>query len=231
MFWLRWRLRWERWTRQGSPAFWLAPVSFLLLCLFLFTLAEINMKNTILAVAENQGKVIATEAIHESILRRVVNDASFRDLIFYKTDQEGRIVLLQPNTLRINQLAAETAIDVQQTLSNLNEKDIQIPLGQMTGVRLLAGWGPLLHVRMLPIGNVKVEPVESFEEAGINQTKHMIYLHVEASIRILIPLVSSEIPVSTRIPIATTIISGAVPNVYLRGESAMHPSLDLKNDS
>lgn len=227
VFWLRIRLKFERWTRRGSAAYWVVPFTLIGICFLLFLLAEWNLKNTILAMAEAKGRALATEAVNEAIRNRVSNGSNFRDLVYVKTDQQGRIVLVQPNTLRINHIAAETTLDVQNALSNLKEANLSVPLGQMSGTRLLAHMGPGIHVRILPIGSVKVKPVESFEEAGINQTKHMVFLDVEAVVRIVVPMVSSEIPVNTRVPISTTIISGEVPKVYLRGDTPSRTSLDV----
>ncbi|MDD2422488.1 MAG: sporulation protein YunB [Heliobacteriaceae bacterium] len=231
MYRFRWRLKWQRWTRHGSGFYWLVPLGLAVLGMVLFVLAEWNLKSPLLAMAEVRGVALATEAINEAIRHRVANDANFRDLVFYKTDQQGRIVLLQPNTLRINQLAAETTLDVQQALAGLQETTLAIPMGQMLGTRLLASLGPNIYVRILPIGSVRVKPVELFEEAGINQTKHMVFLDVEAVVRIVVPMVTAEMPVCTRVAIATTIISGAVPNVYLRGETPVKPVVDVEKTS
>nr|WP_279286945.1 sporulation protein YunB [Heliobacterium chlorum] len=223
---VRWQLRWQRWKQDGL-FYWVIPIIVLIVCLLLFALAEVNMKNTIMAIAEAKSREMATQAINNAILNRVSNDANFRDLVYYKTDQEGRIVLLQPNTLRINQLTSETVLEVQQSLSNLDQLEIAVPLGQMLGSSLLANVGPKVRIHITPVGSVKAKPVESFEEAGINQTKYMVALDIESAIRIVVPLMSTEVPINTRVPISTSIISGSVPNVYLRGSSALSPTIDV----
>ncbi|QGG48782.1 sporulation protein YunB [Heliorestis convoluta] len=227
MFWLRMRWFFDRWKVRFFIILLTLPVLLLFSAPIFFMYAENNLKNTIITMAEARGKAIAVEAINEAIRHRIVNHGNFQDLIVYKTDQQGRIVLLQPNTIMINHLAAETALEVQDTLSNLSTSELKIPLGQLSGSTLFANRGPSLPVHILPIGTVTVKPVETFEEAGINQTKFMVFLNIEAVIRIVVPLLSSEIPVHTHIPISTTIIPGAVPNVYMRGDTGVKPSIDV----
>ena len=57
--------------------------------------------------------------------------------------------------------------------------------------------------------------MEAFEEAGINQTRHRIFLEIAASIQIVQPLLSSTITVKTDVPLAETIIIGNVPQAIL----------------
>jgi hypothetical protein len=56
-----------------------------------------------------------------------------------------------------------------------------------------------------------------FEQAGINQVKHVLCLNVEAEIKVVIPLVQETMAVSTKIPIVENIIVGQVPGAYFSG--------------
>lgn len=214
----------------GSSQFFRKPTGCLIIALVglmiivgaLF-LAEKSLKATVLVLAEDKVQSMATEAIHEAIRRHIGAAGGSKELVFYKTDQEGRIVLVQPDTLRIQQMAAETTLEIQKTLNQLPLTELTIPLGHVTGTRLLAHSGPAIPVTMLPIGYVKVSARETFEDAGINQTKYVVNLDIEARMRVALPLVSSELPVITQVPVATTIINGDVPNVYLQGAVTIPP--------
>ncbi|KAB2951580.1 sporulation protein YunB [Heliorestis acidaminivorans] len=227
MFWLRLRWLFERWRGRLLIIFITVPLLLLLSLPVFFVYAENNLRSTVIAMAEARGKALAVEAINEAIRHRIANQNEFQDLIIYKTDQQGRIVLLQPNTIMINHLAAETALEVQDTLSNLNSTELKIPLGQISGSSLFANRGPTLPVRILPIGTVQVKAVETFEEAGINQTKFMVFLDIETVVRIVVPMVTSDMAVNTIVPISTTIIPGEVPHVYMGGNSGIMPSIDI----
>ena len=60
-----------------------------------------------------------------------------------------------------------------------------------------------------------VDYATEFESTGINQTRHRIYIIVTTDIKLIVPLVSEEIRVTTNIPIAETIIIGDVPEQFV----------------
>jgi sporulation protein YunB len=205
----------KRRYRRGVSCVYLLPVLVLVLMLS-FIVVERNLKPTILAIAEAKARLIATEAINDAIHEKVVTDVDYRDLIYVHKDNRGRVVLMQPNTIKINKLASDTTLEVQRTLEELPASGFKVPLGQVLGSQLLANYGPPIKVNILPIGTVTVEVEDEFTEAGINQTRHRLYLKIVANVKIVIPLVSSYVKVSTSVPVAETIIVGEVPSTYLK---------------
>lgn len=189
-------------------------VMLLLLCSFL--IIDHNLRPTILAISEAKARLMSTKAINDAIHNKVVDDVKYQDLIYVRTDNNGRIVLMQPNTIKINQIASETTLEVQKSLETLKDGYFKIPLGQVLGSQLVANHGPRIKVDIVPLGTVQTEVVDEFQEAGINQTRHLLYLHVKSTIKIVVPLVSSDVKVSTMIPIAETIIVGEVPKTYFK---------------
>ncbi len=75
--------------------------------------------------------------------------------------------------------------------------------------------GPDIRVRMTPVGSVSVDFTDEFHAAGINQTRHKIYLLLKTQVKIVVPLGSEVINVSTRVPISESIIVGDVPQTYV----------------
>lgn len=205
------RLRRRR--RSYKPLFY--GLILFLIAVLVLTIIEHNLKPTILALAEARARQIATEAINDAINKRVVTNIEYRDLVYVRTDNLGRIAMMQPNTIKINKIASETTLEVQQTLQKLKGESFQIPLGQTLGSQLLASYGPRINVAIMPVGTVQVKVVDKFEEAGINQTRHMLYLQVESVVQIVVPLVSANVNVQTLVPIAENIIVGPVPNSYM----------------
>ncbi|MNI76096.1 Sporulation protein YunB [compost metagenome] len=92
---------------------------------------------------------------------------------------------------------------------------IKIPIGYISKNVILSNLGPSVKVRMLPIGSVKTNYISEFESAGINQTRHKIYLEVETSIKVIIATKSDEVQIKNTIPVAETIIVGKVPTTNL----------------
>lgn len=179
-------------------------------------MVEINLKPTLLAIAETKATVIATQSINQVINDRVNLAVDPNSLMNVTLDSRGRVVLIQPNTMEFNKIAADTTIKVQDILQELSKEKINIPMGQILGSQLLASMGPDITVTIIPLGTVQVKVVDKFEQAGINQTRHMIYLIATTQIKIVVPLVSKDISVDTQIPIAEYVVVGDVPNTYVQ---------------
>lgn len=185
-----------------------------LMILVPFSIVERNLKPTILAIAKAYAEQVAVTAIEDAVNDRIAGSVEYKDLIFIRTDNRGRVVLMQANTIKINSLAADAILDIQKNLAKLEGKVIHIPLGQVLKSQLLAAYGPKIRVTLVPIGTVKVKIADDFQQAGINQTRHRLYLNVYDKVKIVIPLVSEYIEVSAQVPIAETIIVGEVPQTY-----------------
>lgn len=193
-----------------------------------FYILEHNLKPTIIAVAKAHADQVAVTAIQDAVNDKVAKSVEYKDLIFIRTDNRGRIVLMQANTVKINSLAAETTLEIQKTLAKLQGEVMYIPLGQVLNSQLLAAYGPKIKVTLVPLGTVSVKVINDFQQAGINQTRHRLYLNVSAKVRIVIPLVSDEITVTSQVPIAETVIVGEVPQTYLNLDMAKN--FGLQND-
>ena len=100
-------------------------------------------------------------------------------------------------------------------LKENNVQDIKIPIGQITKSKILSNLGPKINVSVLPIGAVDVNIGEAFEEAGINQTRHKVFINIKTWMRVAVPLISSSIETSTQIPLTETIIVGNVPSAII----------------
>lgn len=202
--------------RRGMPALVLFILLIALVSLILFWLTETHLKPTILTIAEARATFIATQAVNKVINEKVSGTIDPQNLVHVKFDSKGKVVLIQPNTMEFNKLAADTTIKVQDALRSITEEKIYIPIGQVIGSQLLASYGPKITVTLLPIGTVQVSVVDKFEQAGINQTRHMVYLVATTQVRIVVPLVSKSVEVQTQVPVAEYVIVGEVPSTYVQ---------------
>lgn len=186
-----------------------------LIVLFLSWMVNYNIKPPLLAISEMRARTIATQVINEAIMSELTYKVKYEDLFVVKTDKENRITMLQANTMSMNRIAAETALRIQESLRQMGTKKVSIPLGSVLGSEIFAKLGPRFNIDILPMGTVIVDFITDFEEAGINQTRHKIYLAVNAQVRVVLPLASDVVDVATRIPIAETIVVGDIPQSYI----------------
>ena len=166
-----------------------------------FTLAEVR--------AHNMGNQIINEVVD-----REMAQVEYGDLINYEVNEQGDIILMQANIRKINQIASKISINIQQQFQpRLN---IQIPALSILGFDMLAGMGPDINVRIIPVAYIKPpELIDKFEAAGINQTRHKIYLQTQMKIKLLAPLARKDLYLTADIPVIEATLLGRVPEVYV----------------
>jgi sporulation protein YunB len=197
--------------RSGKKKFFFSAVLLIIMSIYSYYIVERNIKPTILAMSEINARLIATQAINEAVRSKISNN-SFNNLIDYKTDNNGRISLIQANTGQMSKLAAETSMEVLEEIREIGITDLKIPISSIFGSQLFANTGPVIGIDIQPAGTVNVDFFTDFEEAGINQTRLKIYLIVKTDVQIVVPLASNKIDVTTHIPVSETIIVSDVPD-------------------
>ncbi len=202
--------------RRRMPGLAIIIALLFSLALTVFWTVETHLKPTLMAIADAKAIQVATQPINNVINEKVSQNIDPQTLVNVKIDNRGRVVFIQPNTLEFNRLAADTTIKVQDALKKITAEKVYIPIGQVFGSQLLASLGPPIVVTIIPIGTVQVKVVDKFEQAGINQTRHMVYLFATTHVRIVVPLVSSTVSVNTQVPIAEYVVVGEVPGTYVQ---------------
>jgi sporulation protein YunB len=167
---------------------------------------------TVIAVANAEMRAKSMEIIHTAILNEYSEQFNYDDIIRVEKDEDGNIVMLKADTLKMNKIASDVALNSQKEIRNLGESGIKVPIGYILNNNILASIGPKVSVRMEPIGYIETKYQSEFESTGINQTRHKIYVQVYAKLRIIIPLGSDDIEVKGEVPIAETIIIGKIPD-------------------
>ena len=168
------------------------------------------------ALAEGQlsAKVNAVyqEALEETIAERRLVSSDF----YHKTvDENGRIAGLSVNTLLVNSLCAALAAHISQELAAQGFLAVEVPLGAILGVDILANMGPRVRVNLLHAGGATVEYESAFEAAGINQINFRIWLRIASSLRTANPLRDGTLTMTRDVPLVNTVFAGEIPSVYL----------------
>ncbi|HEX3043887.1 MAG TPA: sporulation protein YunB [Bacillota bacterium] len=203
-----------------------------LICIGIFLLlvaagiyaVDFRIRPTLIQLARTQANQMATRAINEAISARIVPDIHYQNLIKLQLNQAGEIALVQPNTGEINRISSVATLAVQKRLQNLPSQTLVVPLGQILGLRMMAGYGPSFPIKVIPVGFVESSIYDRFDTAGINQVRHRIILTIQATVKLIVPLVNQEVRVKTDVPLVETIIVGAVPNVYAGSGGVIIPA-------
>ena len=177
-----------------------------------------NVTAILKSVSEATMRSITTVAVNDAIYYTLSDQVRYEDLVTVLSDAEGNISAITANSFQINRIARDTAYMSQQNLKKMSEDGIEIPLGAFTGVEAWAGLGPRIRLPIIPISNVECRFVSQFENAGINQTKHSVYLEIVADISIILPSETSNFASLTEVLICESVLVGKVPDSYLQAD-------------
>ena len=158
---------------------------------------------------------MAVQAMNDAVFDVMRSDGLYDDLMTVILDDSGRVSVMRADTAKMNELATTSALRVQQNLSEIAEAGISIPLGAALGGQLFAGSGPRITVRIVPVGAVSTEFKSEFSAAGINQTRHRIFLRIDTTVQMVIPTGTQTAHVSAHVPVAESIIVGEVPDSFV----------------
>lgn len=178
-------------------------------------LMEQNLSQTVLDMAYARAYSMAVETMNHAVEKTVAQGVAYEELIETHTDAQGRVTMLRANTVRMNEIAAKTALMAEKELNSYENQFVEIPLGAALGIRVLSGFGPRLHVQILPVGAVRTDFGTEFQSAGINQTRHRIFLTLRSTVSLIVPTGSQLVEVKSTVPIAESIIVGEVPDSFV----------------
>lgn len=188
---------------------------FSVLSTFIYALDAVILP-TVIVTCDAEMKARATEIINKAIFNEYSTNFNYDEIIKVEKDGEGNIAMLKADTLKMNKIATNVSLKAQEELRKIGEIGIKLPVGYLTKNNILSYYGPKVTVRMEPIGHVETSYISQFETAGINQTRHKIYVETRTKIKIIIPTTSSEIEIVNQVPIAETIIVGKVPQTSMQ---------------
>lgn len=199
------------------------------IAVFLFTLAlflyfQRNVTKVLISVSEATMRASTTVAVNDAVYYTLSDGLRYEDLVTIEHDEHGDITAVSANALKINKIARDTASISQSNLKNLSLNGIPIPIGALTGIEALAGVGPSIHIRTIPVSSVTCTFSSGFESVGINQTKHSIYLNVVADISIVMPSRTENFAVKTEVLIGECVLVGKIPETYLQSDLFGNPS-------
>lgn len=178
-------------------------------------LVDLRVRPIIEQTAIYQSKILATRIINDAVYTQLDDeDFNYSSLVtvVYNTDNE--ITSIESNMLNINKLKAKINNSVNNELTDLDNHDLSISLGTISGLTSLYNQGPLIPVKVKPEGYVETALISSFQSAGINQTLHRILVQIKVDISAIIPGYTASGTIDTQFVIAETVIVGNVPEAY-----------------
>lgn len=180
-------------------------------------------------LCEAKANRIGQETVHRSV-SELLSREEYLGCNFLRVEKtaEGEPALVLPDTAVMNRFRSELTLLVTEKIASTNNAEITIPLGNLSGLEILSNRGPNLRVDAYPYGEVFVELLNEFSDAGINQTRHAMTVKVTLQVSLMLPGHRSYgTKVVTTVPMSETVVVGSVPNSYTNLETDKN---SLKDD-
>ena len=187
------------------------------------------LRPMVTTMAAYQAKVYATEAINNAVAGYMqVWETKGGRLVEVTYGGNGEVSTIQTDAVALNNLKTGITRAVTEEITRLEEQTMKIPIGTLLGGQAFSGRGPKATFKIIPAGYVQTDTINRFDSAGINQTRHQIYIEISVSIIAILPGYVSLAEVSTAICVAETVIIGSVPDTFAEfslSDSSGAPSL------
>lgn len=189
-------------------------VLFAFVCFVFFWIFSSQIRPVIEAVTANEAKIKSVDTINNAVMQELNRDnITYDDLITVERGSNGNVLAITTNMVKMNELKAEIISDIQDKLNNDTYTTVWVPIGTLIGGDFFHGKGPRIALKASLSGNVNAQFNSTLTSAGINQTKHQIYLDISTSIYSFLPGFDTTTDVQTNILVAETVIVGSVPQV------------------
>ncbi|MDD2203023.1 MAG: sporulation protein YunB [Bacilli bacterium] len=203
-------------------------------------LGYINAKLSplLLDFAEIETAKFANLIINRAVTKQITNEIDIDKLFSTIKNNNGEIQTVDFNPTIVNKVLNMTTNAVHSSLKAVEEGKIdmieipegiiveydkekikkgiifEIPLGAISGNAFIANLGPKIPVKLNLIGSVNSNINTRISEYGINNALIEVYIKIEVTEKINLPLSSKDMVVSSDIPIAMKIVQGKIPEYY-----------------
>ena len=211
-----WRLKLERRLRRGLPLWvltWLVAAAVMCAAV---RLTECALRPVLAAAARYQVRSQVTAAVEQWAARDLQErGVDYSDFVTITRNEAGEITALSADMARLNLLRAELSAHLLERLED-SQLELTVPVGSLLPIEPTWARGPELHLRALALGTASAEFESEFTSAGINQTRHRLWLELSVPVTVLLPGGGEELTVDSRLCVAETVIVGQVPQTWFQ---------------
>lgn len=197
-----------------------------------FIIFDKRLKDVVVSVYSSYTKKVAADAVVSAVNEQLgKEDELYNDILKITTDEKGNITSIQTDVKKLNKISAGLSERIISKLENEGKFYIYIPFGSIFNNYLLGGKGPKIKLKgIFPPGYIDSDVKSSFTSAGINQTKHTLYLEFKANANIILATENVNMDFTTKVSIGETIIVGEVPESYTNVDGDDSSTLEKINN-
>ena len=190
-------------------------LAFALGLLVSLLLIDLRVRPYIQNISSYQARIYATKVINDALYSELAKEnIRYDNLVTLTQNAQGEITSLQTDMVALNRLRGRATDAVIQEIANMDQQNIFLSLGTLSGVQLFSGRGPDLNLKVVPAGYMTTELENRFDTAGINQTRHQIMVKMDMRVMAIIPGYSVSTDIHTEYCLAETVIVGTVPEAF-----------------
>ena len=165
--------------------------------------------------AEYYCQSVCLNAVNDAVQQTLEQTPELtRELVRIEYSADGYVQNIETDTESVNFLRLRLTDAVSQKMAEIENEEITLRLGSLTGISLLFGRGPGVRMRVIPLTAVRSELHETFEGAGVNQTIHKLSVLLTVDVCVLYGLRSGQVTVESEVVLSQSLVSGQVPGWY-----------------
>ena len=175
-----------------------------------------QLKPLVVTMATSKAVNLISLAVSEEADNSLAEEQfSYRDFVDIEVGPSGQVSAISFRTAEGTGFKRLVTQRLVERLESVDPDSLAIPLGNLSDVLLFSALGPSVRVKIQSIGDISADYRNEFTSAGVNQTRHSIYLDISVTVYLLIPGEIVQVSTTEHVCVAETIIVGEVPETYL----------------
>jgi len=190
---------------------------FIILFFAIFVALYSNSNKMLVRIGEASFQGVLSTASYFAIENSLTTEFAYDNLYKIHKDSAGNISMITADSYKFNSLTTLIANSVGSYLTDYINLGVDVPISVFSGISILQGFGSKIKMKLIAINSVKCDVVSKFESAGINQTRHTLYLEVTPDIAVVTRFSTKKLIDKISVMLYDNIIVGKVPEVYFSG--------------
>ena len=119
--------------------------------------------SSVIEISESKIDALMTTAVNQAVFLTLEDKTNYEDVVTVTRNESGDIQLLAANSVKINYINRLVAYTAQEKLGEYYEEGLPVPLGTLSGIRVLSGYGKEIYLDIVTIGNVTCQFYSEFD--------------------------------------------------------------------
>ena len=188
----------------------------MLLCAVgIFAFVELRLRDVRDELSTLEANSVASSALTAGLEKALADyKLNYSDIVSFTYGENGDIKSLSADIITLNTLGNEIGTNTDSYINEIGTYEITLPVSSLLGVQLLSGIGPDISFFVTMRGLTSTSFENKFEAAGVNQTRHQIFLCVTIYTHVIFGGRVNIVEYNSEICIAESIIVGVTPSTF-----------------